>query len=75
MNLHVKCPIFSAKNDEDAKNLLLCSDVWINSQGIVDEAKCGRFHMTLGHAHLWYESITPCGQQLEQSTKTFLHYN
>ena len=34
MNLYVKWPIFSAKNDEDAESHLLHSNDWMNSQGI-----------------------------------------
>ena len=31
MNLHVKCPIISAKDGGDAESYLLCSNCWINS--------------------------------------------
>ena len=30
-NLHVKCPIFSANDDEDDENHLLHSNDWMNS--------------------------------------------
>ena len=48
INLHVKYPVFSAKDDEDAEKNLLQSNAWINSQGIAEDAKCGRFCLTLG---------------------------
>ena len=41
MNLHVKCPIFSAKDNEDTESHLLCCNDWMNSQGIVQDTKCG----------------------------------
>ena len=47
MNLHVKCPIFSAKNDEDAESHLLHSNEWMNSQGMAEDVKCGKFCLTL----------------------------
>ena len=43
MNLLVKCPIFSAKGDEDAGSHLLHSNDWMSSQGIAEEIKCDRF--------------------------------
>ena len=62
MNLHVKCPIFSAKYDEDAERQLLCSNDRMNSQGIAEEAKCSRFCLTLGgDAHLSYALVAPVG--------------
>ena len=42
-SLHVRCLIFSAKHDEDAESHLLCSNDWMNSQGIVEGRKCARF--------------------------------
>ena len=42
-NFHVRCPIFSAKDDEDAECHLLCANNWMNSQGIAEDAKCGGF--------------------------------
>ena len=30
MNLHVKCPIFSTKNDKDVDSHLLHSNIWMN---------------------------------------------
>ena len=42
MNLYVKCLIFSAKDYEDSESHLLCNDDWMNSPGIVKDAKCGR---------------------------------
>ena len=47
MNLHVKCPVFS-KWWLRSKHHLLCSNNWMNSQGIVRDSKCGRFCLTLG---------------------------
>ena len=35
--------LFSAKDDEDAEIPLLHSKDWMNSQGIAENAKCGRF--------------------------------
>ena len=62
MNLHVKCLVFSAKDGEFAESYFLCSNDWMHSQDIAEDAKCGRFSFTLGgDAHLWYESITPVG--------------
>ena len=48
MNMHVQCPILSAKNDEAANSQLLHSIDWMSSQGIADNAKCGMFCLTLG---------------------------
>ena len=48
MKLHVKYPILSEKDDEDAESHLLCRNDWMNSQGIAEEAKCGRPCLTLG---------------------------
>ena len=42
-NLHVKCPIISAKYNDDAESYLLCSSDWMNSPGIAEDAKCGSF--------------------------------
>ena len=59
MNLQVKCPPFSTNNDEDMESHLLSSNDWMNSQGIAEDAKCGRFCLKLdGNAYLWYELIT-----------------
>ena len=49
INWHVKYPIFSAKEDEDAESHLLNSSDWINSQGIADDAKCGGVCLAHGH--------------------------
>ena len=47
-----------AKPDKDAESHLLCSNDWMNSQGIVEEEKCAWFCLTLvGDAHLWYDPI------------------
>ena len=43
INSHVKFLILSAKDDEDAKRHLLHSNDWMTSQGVAEEAKCGRF--------------------------------
>ena len=65
IKLHVKCLIFSAKDRENAEGHLLCSNDWLNSQGIAKVAKCGRFCLTLGgDTNLWYEFITPVGNDL-----------
>ena len=62
INLHVKCPIFSAKDDEDAERHLSQSNDRMNLQWIAEQAKCDRFCLTLsGDAYIWYESITPVG--------------
>ena len=62
MNLHVKCLIFLAKDDEDMESHPLHSNHWMNSQSIAEDAKYGRFYLTFGgDACLWYESITPVG--------------
>ena len=45
MNLHVKCLLFLAKND-DAENHLLCCNDWMNSQDIVKDEQCGKFCLT-----------------------------
>ena len=72
MNLHVKCPIFSTKDDEDAESHLLYSDDWMNSHGIVEGVKCVRFHLTLGcDSHLWYESITPVANDWNNLQRLF----
>ena len=34
MNLHIKCPIFSTKDEEDSESHLLHSNDWMNSQGL-----------------------------------------
>ena len=47
INVHVKCLIFSAKENEDAKSHLLCSNDWMNSKGTVEEVICGRLCLTL----------------------------
>ena len=61
-NVHVKCPICSANESDDVESHLLCSKELMDSQGIVDEGKCVRFCLTIeGDACLWYESITPVG--------------
>ena len=60
MNLHVKCPIFSAKDHEDGGSHPFHSGDWMKSQRIAEGAKCGRFYLTLsGDAHLWYKSVIP----------------
>ena len=48
MNLHVKCPIFSVEDNEDAESHLLCSIDLMNSQVTAEEAKWGRICLTLG---------------------------
>ena len=48
MDLHVKCPLFSAKDDEDAESHLLQSNDWITPQNTAEEAKCGRIYLILG---------------------------
>ena len=61
-NLHVEFPNFTAKTNADAECHLLCSNDWINSQGIVGEGKCSRFCSTLAsYAYLGYESFNPVG--------------
>ena len=71
-NLHVKCPIFSGKDDEDAENHLLCSNDWKNSQGIAQDEKCGRLCLTLiGDSHIWYESITTLGSDCNKLQRPF----
>ena len=63
MNLHVKCPISSAKDDKDSESDILHSNDWMNSKGIAEDVKCGRFYLTLGSdACLWYESIASVGR-------------
>ena len=53
-------PNFYTKENEDVEGHLLHSNDLMNSQGIVKDAKCGRFCLTLGgDANLWHESITP----------------
>ena len=62
MNLHAKCPIFSANDDEDAVSHLLCNNGQINSQGITENVNCCRFCLSPGgDAQLWYESKIPIG--------------
>ena len=39
MNVHVKCPIFSVEDNEDAESHLLCIIDLMNSQVIAEEAK------------------------------------
>ena len=75
INLHVKCPIFPAKDVEGTESHLLYRNDWMNSQGTVQEAKCGRFHLTPGgDAHLWYESITPVGNDWNKFTDNSLNW-
>ena len=63
MNLHVKCPTFSAKDDEDAQSHLLCSNDWMNSHGSTKDIKFGRFCLISGSdAYLQYDSITSVGK-------------
>ena len=47
MNLHVKYPIFSAKDDEDAESHLLQSSEWMNSKGITEKAMCHSFNVVM----------------------------
>ena len=42
MTLHVKGPIFSAKDGEDTESYLLHSNDYMNSQGMAEDTKCGR---------------------------------
>ena len=48
MNLHARCPIFSTKDDEDAKIQHLCSNDWMNSQGTAEGSNYDRFCLILG---------------------------
>ena len=48
------------------------SNDWMNSQGIAEDAKCGRFCLTLGgDAHLWYEFVTPVGNDWNNLQRCF----
>ena len=52
--------IFSATDCEDIESHILHSNDWMNSQGIAEDTKCGRFSLTLGgDACLQYESVIP----------------
>ena len=49
INLHVKCLILMANDDEDAEGYLLHSNNWMNSQGITEDEKKPKsfpFHLT-----------------------------
>ena len=71
MNLHVKSPIFSAK-DEDVESHFLCNHDWMNLQDIAEDVKCGRYCLTLGDdACLWYDSMTPLSTDWNNLKKTF----
>ena len=64
VNQHVRCPSLSAKDDEDVENHIFSSYDWMNSQGIAEHAKYGRFCLTLGgKTHFWYESVSPMGNE------------
>ena len=67
MNLHVKCPIFSARDDEDPETHLLCSNDWMNSQGIAENAKCGRYCLTLS-GERWLRVQVYVGQRKNRQT-------
>ena len=55
-SLHVKCPIFSAMDHEDAESRLLHSSDWMKSQEIAEEGKCCMFCLApAGDAQIWYE--------------------
>ena len=59
LNLNVKCLILSAKDDEVVESHLLCSNDWMKSHGIKNDAKCSRICLILGgDACIWYETIT-----------------
>ena len=71
-NLHVKCPIFSAKPEKDANRHISHNNDFMNSQGIVEEEKCARFCLTLAEdSCLWYESITPVHTDWNQLQRLF----
>ena len=71
-NAHVRCPIFSVKPDENAESHLLHRNDWMNYQGIGEEGKCARFHLTLaGDACLWYEFMTYVGTDWSKLQRLF----
>ena len=60
MTLYIKHQFILVMDDEDVDGHLLSSNDWLNSLGIAEHAKLGRFCLTLhGHVHLWYQSIAP----------------
>ena len=71
VNLHIKCPIFSAKNDEVLKSPM--------AQQLLEEftrdctrSKMWQVSLTLGgDACIWDELINPVGNELEQSAIFF----
>ena len=66
---------YSAKDDEDAESLLLHSYDWMNSQGIAEDTKCGRFCLTLvGDAHFGYKLVTPVGNDWSHLQRLFQRY-
>ena len=71
-NMHVKCPIVSAKDDEDAESNVLHNNDWINLQGIAKVTKCGRFCLTVGgNIHLRNKSVTPVGNDWNHLQRHF----
>ena len=66
MKLHVKCPVFTTKDIEDITSHLWHSNNLMNSKGIAENAKCGRFYLTLGgDGHFWYRSKSLLGTDYE----------
>ena len=70
-NLHVKCPILSAKDDEDAESHLLHSNDRMNKQGIREHVKWYMFCLTLD-GDLCYKSMTPMSNNWNHLQGPFL---
>ena len=64
------------KEYENAEHHHLCCNVWMNSQGIAEYAKCDLFCLILdSENHLWYESITPVGNEGNNLQRFFFTEN
>ena len=48
MNVHVSWPVFSTMDDEDVESHILCTNVWMNSQHIAENANYGSCCLTSG---------------------------
>ena len=59
INVHVKCPIFLAKDDEDSESHLLHSNDWMNLQHIAEDFKNAYHTIKLSESSKPYCGILP----------------
>ena len=74
MNFHVKCPNFSARDDEGAKTHIV--QQWLDELTMYwrKSKKNGSLVLILyGDAHLWYDSLFPVGNNWNNLWRLFWH--